>query len=64
MDVTFTPNPNFEDDLKKMLEPKLKAAFSIRCATHDETARTENGSIVACCDDLAKRVRAELEKER
>jgi hypothetical protein len=63
VNVTFTPNPNFEDDLKKMLEGKLKAVGQLRCTVHDKQAWTENGQLHACCDDMVQRVRAVLEQK-
>jgi len=63
VNVTFTPNPNFERDLKKMLEGKLKAVEQLRCTVHDKQAWAENGQLQACCDDMAQRVRAALEQK-
>ena len=39
--ATFNPNPDFEDDFKKMIEEKSRSALSIRCVEHNETARIE-----------------------
>lgn len=62
MNVTFKPNPNFGDDLKKMLGGKLKAVEQLRCSTHNKQAWTENGQLKACCDDMARRVKEVLEE--
>ena len=61
--VTYTPNPNFERDLKKMIEEKFRSALSLRCVEHNETARIEGNQIVGCCDALEKRVKEALEKK-
>jgi hypothetical protein len=62
MSVKLPATPKFGEDFKKTLNAKMRAAFSIRCAIHDQTAPTENGRIVACCDDLDRRLRSELQK--
>jgi hypothetical protein len=59
--VTFTPNPNFERDLKKMVDKNLGPALrpkvqSVKCPDHrdhdpPDVVRGEDGGwqIVACC---------------
>jgi hypothetical protein len=61
--VTFTPNPNFGRDLKKMIEDKFRSALIIRCSEHNQTARIEGNQIIGCCYTLERRVKAELEKK-
>jgi hypothetical protein len=63
MTVTFTPNPNFERDLKKMVEEQFRSVLSIRCAEHNQTARIEGNQIVGCCEALEKRVKEALERK-
>ena len=58
--ASFNPNPDFEDDFKRMIEEKFRAALSIRCVEHNETARIEGNRIVGCCGGLEKRVEEAL----
>jgi hypothetical protein len=62
VNIEFRPNPNFKDDLSKMLEGKLKAVEQLRCPTHNKQAWTENGKLQACCEDMARRVKEAMEK--
>lgn len=62
MNVTFKPNPNFGDDLKRTLEVKMKAVKQLRCQTHNKQAWTENGKLQACCEEMARQVREVMEK--
>lgn len=63
INVTYTPNPNFGRDLRKMIEEKFRSALSIRCAEHDQTARIEGNQIVGCCGALEKRVKEALDQK-
>lgn len=62
MSLRLPPNPKFGEDFRKTLDVTIRAALSIRCATHNQTARTEHGQIIACCDDLERQVLSALEK--
>jgi hypothetical protein len=63
MSVTFTPNPNFGDDLRKMIEGKFRSVLSIKCTEHNQTGRLEGNQIIGCRDALEKRIKEALEKK-
>jgi len=62
MSVKLPATPKFGEDFKKTLNAKMRAAFSIRCANHNQTARTEDGRIIACCNELERQVLSALQR--
>ena len=62
MSIEFKLNPNFKDEVKKMLDGKLKTMEQLRCRIHNKQAWTENGKLQACCEDMARLLREAMEK--
>lgn len=54
MSVKVPPNPKFDEDFRKTLDVTMRAALSIRCATHNQTARTECGVSARVCFHLPR----------